>query len=265
MRSPLLTMAMPAYNEQACIRPVVEAWLRLIQAVAEREGAACGMVVVNDGSEDSTGAILDELALAHPELKVVHQKNAGHGAAVLNAYTQACHLGSAWIFQVDSDDQFEPADFWKLWARRSSSPFILGRRLDRSDPLHRLVITRIARALSALLFGRDLKDANVPFRLIQGPLLAAMLGAIPSTLFAPNLFLSVLARGLGYDTLDIAVTHRERQTGKVSIVGWKLIKNCFRVARELFAFRQNWAKSTALVKAALAATDKPASQDRVVA
>ncbi len=228
-----LAIVMPAYNESACIERVVVEWL----AVLERVPGA--LFVINDGSRDNTGPILDSLAAKHPNLRVIHQKNAGHGAAVLNGYRTAIESGAEYIFQTDSDDQFDRGDFWNLWPLQEASPFILGYREERHDPFARLIITRINKLLLFLCFGVRMRDANVPFRLMRADFLKQILAIFPRDVFAPNIFCSVVARLTGARVIEIAVTHRERQTGTVSILRWKLLKVCLRCVREIVGFRMS--------------------------
>ena len=77
-----LAFVMPAYNEEACIEKVVSAWLGAM-AKTGLANEVCKLVVVNDGSKDRTGEILDRAAAKEPRLQVIHQKNGGHGAALL--------------------------------------------------------------------------------------------------------------------------------------------------------------------------------------
>ena len=227
-------LAMPAYNEEGCIENVVTRWLEELRT---HFGERCLCVVVNDGSRDQTGPILDRLAAGNPQIRVIHQANGGHGSALLHAYRQAVELNPAYVFQVDSDDQFSPADFGPMWRRRAESPFILGCRAKRQDAFHRLVITKILRLFLFMIYGRWLTDANVPFRLMTADFLRHALVVIPPAVFAPNIFLAVLAVRQGYDPLYLPVTHMERKTGKVSILRWKLVKVCFRCVGELWGFR----------------------------
>jgi dolichol-phosphate mannosyltransferase len=228
-----LCIVMPAYNEEGCIEDVIKSWF----SVVDRLSLKARLVVVNDGSKDKTGVLLDALATREPRLVVKHQTNAGHGKALLHAYRVGLEQKSEWIFHVDSDDQFEVNDFDLLWNRRKESRFILGLRKARKDALHRLVITRIVRLVNAVLFGRYIPDANIPFRLIRASYLEELLKRLPEEAFAPNIFLSILAARDGEKLLNIPVTHRDRRTGTVSIVKWKLIKVCFRCVGELLKFR----------------------------
>jgi glycosyltransferase involved in cell wall biosynthesis len=69
---------MPAYNEEATIADAVGEVQRWVLAALP----SAELIVVNDGSRDDTGKILERLAASEPRLRVVNQKNAGHGAAL---------------------------------------------------------------------------------------------------------------------------------------------------------------------------------------
>lgn len=226
---------MPAYNEEGCIDVVVNGWLAEFDRIFGRDFR---VIVVNDGSRDRTGEILGQIALGESRLEVINQKNSGHGGALRHAYDAALKHNPDYVFHVDSDDQFRPVDFQALWNRRTESPCILGYRSVRHDAFHRLVITRILRAVLALLYGRYIKDSNVPFRLLESGFLRRALGLIPTFTFAPNIFIAVIGARIDANLMHIPVSHEDRKTGTVSIVRWKLIRVCFRCVGELFAFRR---------------------------
>lgn len=239
---------MPAYNEEECISYVISGWRDEFERLF---GQNFRLVVVNDGSRDRTGALLDAAAAAEPRLIVVHQKNAGHGGALLHAYRKAVALQPDYVFHVDSDDQFKPSDFERLWKARNASPCILGYRSVRHDALHRLVITRILRLVLFCLYGRYLKDSNVPFRLLKTSFLSEALAIIPPDTFAPNIFIAVLGARIDAKLMHIPVSHEDRKTGTVSIVRWKLIRVCFRCVGELLRFRGNLNRNAARVRTAV--------------
>lgn len=245
--SVLLSIVMPAYNEEACIADVVAMWTSLLTDQFPTETTR--LIVVNDGSRDRTGAILDAIKPDYPNLIVVHQPNGGHGNAVVNAYRQAVAINSEYVFQTDSDDQFVTSDFQKVWAKRFESPFVLGCREVRYDAPARLVITRILRLSIFLIYGTYIKDSNIPFRLIRGSFLKRLLAQLPQpTPFAPNIFLAVMARKAGNELFNIPITHKERQTGTVSILKWKLLKVCFQSFKELAQFRLELGRKVAALR-----------------
>jgi glycosyltransferase involved in cell wall biosynthesis len=194
-------------------------------------------IVVNDGSRDRTGEILDDIVDSEPRLRVIHQRNSGHGGALRRGYEEALELEPEFVFQVDSDGQFEPEDFGRLWCERERSPCILGDRFARCDAFHRLVITRLLRGLLVVLYGVRVKDSNIPFRLLAAGFLRKALALIPADAAAPNIFIAVIASRMRVDLGHIPVRHYERSTGKVSIVRWRLLRLCGRCALELLRFR----------------------------
>ena len=229
-----LIIVIPVYNEQECIEEVLTSWGNFLNRYLK--DTSFKIVVVNDGSKDNTPKILDDITTKYPYLHVMHQKNGGHGEAVLNGYAEALKFEPDWVFQVDSDNQFLPEDFPKLWENRSKSNFLLGFRKKRYDEFNRLVITRIVRVIIFMLYRVMVTDSNIPYRLIKGKYLAMLLRDLPGRPFAPNIFLSVMGRKDGNDLMFIPVTHKERETGQVSIIKWKLLKVCVRSAGELFSF-----------------------------
>ena len=82
----------PAFNEEACIVGTVRMLLsnRFIGTV----------IVVNDGSSDDTGRLLDLLAVTERRVFAVHQSNTGKGGAIMNGLA---HVSSNYVFLTDAD------------------------------------------------------------------------------------------------------------------------------------------------------------------
>lgn len=228
-------VVMPVYNEQECIGEVCLEWLPVIHSLP---GAR--LLVIDDGSTDGTPAILEGLTRENPALLVLRQPNAGHGRAILNGYRRALELGCEWVFQVDSDGQFRAQDFSKLWACAGHSRFVLGRRAERKDSFHRRWLSRAHRLLVRLLFGAYIRDPNIPFRLMAAPFLSELLAVLPQAVFAPNVFLAILAAKRGQDLCEIPVCHLARKTGAVSIRRARLLRTMLRCLKELVAFRMSY-------------------------
>lgn len=231
-----LAIIMPAYNEQECMADVVKIWSDLLDT--EFAGENTRLIVVNDGSKDNTGKILDSLVSIYPKLVVVHQVNGGHGNAVVHAYRKAVELEAEFVFQTDSDDQFIPEDVKTLWDKRNESNFILGYRQVRHDDIFRLLITRILRYSMFMVYGTFIMDSNIPFRLIKGTFLKKLLAQLPNPVpFAPNIFLAIMAKKSGQELFNLPIVHKERATGEVSIQKMKLLKVCWQSFNELLNFR----------------------------
>jgi glycosyltransferase involved in cell wall biosynthesis len=222
---------MPAYNEEGGIREAVEAVQRhVLEFVSGSE-----LVVVNDGSRDTTGAILDSLAADDPRVRVVHKANGGHGPAVMTGLAAA---RGEYVFLIDSDNQIPLESFAELWREvKKGRDGAFGVRRVRNDAQIRRLLTVIIRQSLTALFGVRMHDANVPFKLLRREAWNDARRIIPEDTLAPSLFLAVWTMRRGLDIAFVNVPHRDRETGTVSIRRWKLVKFCARAFRQLLAFR----------------------------
>lgn len=228
---PELTLVVPVYNEDATIAGSLTAWLEVLEA----SGLSAECVVVNDGSRDGTAAALAAVEAAVPaRVRVIHQANAGHGAAVLAGYRAA---RGTWVLQVDGDDEIGPGFFRPLWASRSTAGMVLGRRaaVDRA-PVRRL-ISRVAAAYVRWVAGTPAHDANVPYRLLPRVLLDEFLAVVPTALVAPNVALTIFAGRRGWDVREVDVVERPRVTTRRPLGGWRLWRTALRALVESRRFR----------------------------
>mgnify|MGYP001581586551 CR=1 FL=1 len=117
--SPQLSVVMPAYDEEATLAAIVA---QVMALPVELE-----LIIVNDGSRDGTAAIADTLAAGDPRITVMHQANAGKGAAVQKGIAAA--TGELVVIQ-DADLEYDPHDLVKLLAamERLGTDVIYGSR-----------------------------------------------------------------------------------------------------------------------------------------
>ena len=213
---------MPVYNEEgAIVAAVDEVRKYVLSLVPESE-----LVVVDDGSRDGTGRLLDAAAASDPRIKVIHQPNGGHGAALLTGLKAATgdHL-----FLIDSDRQIPLDEFKAAWSEIvAGRDAVFGVRRRRYDPVLRLYLTRLVRHSVNMLFGINLHDANAPYKLFKRGIWTDVRECVPDGTLAPSLFLAIAAKSRGYDIREIDVTHKERDTGEVTLRKFKLLKFCAR-------------------------------------
>lgn len=102
---PLITVIVPVYN----IEPYLE---RCIQSILKQTWKNWELILVDDGSKDTSGKICDKYAEREQRIKVIHKKNGGQSSA-RNA---ALEISSGeWIFFVDGDDYIAPNTLEYLW------------------------------------------------------------------------------------------------------------------------------------------------------
>jgi len=227
-----IILVMPVYNEELYIGKTVLSWIKLLNSFPGSE-----ILVIDDGSIDKTSKILDLLVLKFPILKIVHKKNEGHGKTILTGYQKAVLSRHEWVFQTDGDGHYRPSDFYALWRERQNSDFILGQRQKRQDPFFRIVLSKLVSFWIFILFGVYIKDTNIPFRLIRRQYLKKILKRIPNEIFAPNIFLSILAKKDGHILQQIPVTHKFRKKSHPNTV--KIIRGAMKGFFELLLFKSS--------------------------
>ncbi len=224
-------VVMPAYNEEEAIELAVMEVLESI--VLKLPGSR--LIVVDDGSTDSTRDILYALSEKHNEIKVISQTNAGHGPALVTGMA----LSSApWIFLIDSDRQQDAADFWNLWNVRDENDLVMGVRQGRDDGKGRAVISAGLRQLGLILFGARLSDPNVPFKLVSRRLWVVAGPIIGPCCLIPSAALALIASRRNFAIAEVPISHRDRQGGKTTLIGWRLIRLCLRAAHQLLRLRR---------------------------
>ena len=157
-----LSFFFPAYNDGGTIASLV---IRAVQ-VASRLTPDFEVIVVNDGSQDDTAAIVDELARTYPQVRVVHHTvNRGYGGALRTGFATAT---KALIAYTDGDAQYDPAEVELLWNRLTpDADMVNGYKISRADPLHRIIIGRLYHHTVKLLFRLQVRDVDCDFRLMR--------------------------------------------------------------------------------------------------
>ena len=157
-----LTVFFPAYNDSGTIASLV---ISALQS-ASKLTPDYEVIVVNDGSSDSTAQILRELERVYPQLKIItHDVNRGYGGALRSGFANA---SKDVIFYTDGDAQYDPAEIELLWPRMTPGvDLVNGYKISRSDPWHRIVIGRIYHHTVKIMFGLQVRDVDCDFRLLR--------------------------------------------------------------------------------------------------
>src|SRR5690349_8208155 len=100
-RTPSLTVFFPAYNDSLALRGLIEKTFAVLSENAER----FEVIVVNDGSQDDTSAVLRRLAQTYgSRIRIVeHPQNRGYGAALRTGFAEA---REELVFYTDGDAQY---------------------------------------------------------------------------------------------------------------------------------------------------------------
>lgn len=153
-------IVIPAYNEAATIRTVVQR--------AMQHGP---VVVVDDGSTDDTVAQLDGLGVT----VLRNEQNSGKAASLWRGMQHALSQGAAAVISIDGDGQHAPEDIPRLLAVSARLPravVIAARLRDRdSAPRARRIANGVADFWISWAAGRSIVDSQSGFRLYPAELL----------------------------------------------------------------------------------------------
>lgn len=208
-----LYIVIPAYNEEENIDAVATEWHEIVEYV----GANSKLVIIDDGSKDSTYEKLCSLQDKLPRLVPLTKENGGHGATLLHGYYYALEQGADYIFQTDSDGQTVPGEFKDFWEQRKQQDVIIGYRNKREDGLSRVFVTKVLKVVLRCIFGLNITDANTPFRLMSREVLKKHIVEVPKDFNLSNVMLTVLFMHHRERVLFLPISFKERQGGVNSI------------------------------------------------
>ena len=218
-----LSVFFPAYNDSGTIASMV---IRTVKAASELT-PDFEIIVVDDGSADSTAEIADELVRKYPQVRAVHHPiNRDYGAALQTGFRSAT---KELIFYTDGDAQYDPAELAVLWARMTpETDLVNGYKISRSDPLHRILIGRLYHYIVSVLFGLKLRDVDCDFRLMRRTIFERINLEKTSGIICVEMMKKI--QDAGFRIAEVPVHHFHRAFGKSEFFNYRRL---FRTGRDL--------------------------------
>ena len=232
---PSLSIVIPAYNEGARIEHALD---RVLSCVAERNWNA-EVLVVDDGSSDSTADIVRRWMQTHPNLHLIHNDgNRGKGFSVRNGILQS--TGQVVLFtDADLSSPIEEAE--RLFAALDSGADVaIGSRwLDKQrqtihQPLYRRFFGRCFNWVTRKIMGLPYKDTQCGFKAFKREPAQVIfrLQTIERWGFDPEILF--IARKLGYRIDEVPVTWGHDERSRISY-----LKDGMQMLKEMYQIRKN--------------------------
>jgi len=204
--APLLNIVIPFYNEGPCVNRVCE---ELHQALTESAAIipSWEAILVDDGSWDETGRLIDNWA-KQPPFKAVHiSPNSGQSAALAAGFQAA---RGVYVGTMDGDGQNDPRDLPLLLGavQHRDIDMMCGIRQRRADGFIRKVSSRIANAVRRAILRDGITDVGCSMRVFRRDCLAH----VPFFRNAHRFF-PALVMAAGFRVAETAVRHRPRLKG----------------------------------------------------
>jgi len=221
-----ILVIVPAYNEADTIGRVIEK--------TQHSLPSADILVVNDGSSDSTSAISKQRGAMVLDLSY----NLGIGAAMQTGYKFADRMGYDIAVQCDADGQHHPAQIKKLIDTLTNDgvDMVLGSRYlrkkrFRSFVFRRLGVLMFSRVLS-LIVRQRLTDTTSGFRAVNRELIKSFSTFYPRDYPEPEAL--VLLHREGFTMKEISVNMSSRKGGNSSITLWRSIYYMAKVMLSIF-------------------------------
>lgn len=203
-----VSIAAPAYNEEASIGETILAWLRFLRMSPDVEQFE--IVVCNDGSRDRTGAIVQDIARDNAEVKPVNlARNQGAAVALKTAIAQT---QLDWVLLLDSDGQFPIENFTGMLAalREGHAQAVIGVR-QKKDTLFARLGTWSSGGVCNWLYGTRLRDFNSACKLLSGPVVRSLHLEAKGMNYSTEVTARLLECGV--TITEVEIEHRPRKSG----------------------------------------------------
>ena len=189
MPVPAISILVPAYGEAGTIEQVLRRALAL--------GLDCEIIVVDDGSQDATAAVVEGLTAELPQVRLIrHERNRGKGAAVRTAIDAS--RGDIVLVQ-DADLEYDPRDIPRLIEPLQSgvADVVYGTRLRGGEPQRAHLFwhymgNRLLSLLTNVLYNKTISDMEVGYKAFRGDLVRSIHLVSDDFRFEPEITAKIL-------------------------------------------------------------------------
>ena len=203
----------PTYNERENI-------LKLLDAVLV-QAPIIDVLVVDDGSPDGTGALVDERALSDGRVHIIHrERKLGLGTAYVAGFRWALERDYEFIFEMDADFSHDPQHIPQFLSSVENADLVLGSRYrDRrvtvvNWPIGRLMLSYFANVYARFVTGLDVFDATGGYKCFRRKILEAIdLTDVRSNGYAFQIEMSFRAWRKGFRIVEIPIVFVDRTEG----------------------------------------------------
>ncbi|MDT4897911.1 MAG: hypothetical protein QOH25_2988 [Acidobacteriota bacterium] len=222
-----ITVFFPAFNDEGSIGALVNDALDILPRLTDD----FEVLIINDGSTDSTLDVLADFARKSPHVRIIsHERNQGYGAALRTGFSQA---SKELIFYTDGDGQYQVQELLALHSLLTPEADVVnGYKKERADKRHRRLLGAAYNRLAHLLFSIPIRDVDCDFRLMRRGAVSQVNLISSSGIICVELVHKLHLAGCTF--VEVPVSHYPRLHGRSQFFTPK------RVARTAFDLLSLW-------------------------
>ena len=203
----------PTYNERENIK-------RLVDTVLVQD-ARIDMLIVDDGSPDGTGTLIDEIVAQNDRVHVIHRaRKMGLGTAYIAGFRWALERGYAVVLEMDADFSHDPVHLPQFLLAIEQADLVLGSRYQQGRvtvvnwPIARLILSYCANVYARAVTGLPVWDATGGFKCFRRSVLEAIdLDRVRSNGYAFQIEMSFRAWKRNFRIAEIPIVFVDRSEG----------------------------------------------------
>lgn len=203
----------PTYNEKENIA-------RLITAVLSQD-SSIDMLIVDDGSPDGTGELVDAIAGENPRVNAIHRAaKLGLGTAYVAGFKWALARDYQFIFEMDADFSHSPDRLPEFLKAIQTADLVIGSRYQNGQvnvvnwPMGRLFLSYSANIYARRVTGLQIFDSTGGFKCFRRRVLESIdLDDIKSNGYAFQIEMTVRAWKKGFRIMEIPIVFVDRTEG----------------------------------------------------
>jgi len=209
-----VSVVVPVFNEAESLK---ELYQQIVET-CERERLSFEVIFIDDGSDDSTFIVLEQLFQRDPRVKVIQfRKNSGKSDALSAGFEIA---SGDYVITMDGDLQDDPAEIPALIKEiEKGYDMISGWKAKRRDPLSKRIPSKVWNLGTSLLTGLKLHDFNCGLKIYKSEVVKNL--KIYGELYR---YIPALANWQGFRVGEMAVNHRPRKYGKSKFGASRFLK-----------------------------------------
>lgn len=220
---PKYSIVIPLKNEEGNVKELISE----IEIVMNRLHTPWELICIDDGSTDGTLALLKDLTIQKPFLRVVvFDGNFGQSSGFDAGFKAA---NGEFTITMDGDRQNDPEDIPKMIEAMGNCDLICGHRVNRKDTVIKRVTSWLANFCRSRLCKDGVHDSGCSLKIYKTSSLRQIKMYQGMHRFLPALFVAE-----GFRVKEIAVNHRPRVSGKTK---YNFLNRSFNTIADMLAVR----------------------------